>query len=63
MWFWVLVIFAVVGAIIGAMTSDQGGATEGFFAGLFAGGSCLFQILIGGLSIFFLIWLFGVLFG
>jgi hypothetical protein len=63
MWIWVLIIFAIVGAILGALSDDKDGAAGGCLAGLFAGGGCLVQILIGGLSILFVIWLFGVLFG
>jgi hypothetical protein len=64
MWIWILIIFAVGGAIIGALSDDkEGGALGGCLAGLFTGGSCLVQILIAGLSIFIVLWLFGALFG
>lgn len=65
MWIWVLVIFAVGGAILGFLSSDgEGdGALGGCLAGLFTGGSCLVQIFISGLILFFTIWLFGFLFG
>ena len=63
MWIWILVIFAVVGAILGAVANGKEGAVGGCLAGLFTGGSCLLRILIVGLSILLIIWLFGVLFG
>ena len=63
MWIWFLVVFAIGGAILGALSGDEGGAMGGCLAGLFTGGSCLVRILIAGLSIFFVIWLFGALFG
>ena len=67
MWFWVLVAFAVGGAILGFLGSDKGeeneGALGGCLTGLFAGGSCLFRILLAGLCIMFVLWLFGALFG
>lgn len=62
MWFWVLVIFAVGGAILGAMSDDKDGALGGCLTGLFAGGSCLAQIFIGGIVILALLMLFGALF-
>ena len=63
MWIWILIIFAVGGAILGALSDDKDGAMGGCLAGLFTGGGCLVEILIAGLSIFFIIWLFGALFG
>lgn len=63
MWIWILIIFAVVGAILGASSGDKDGALGGCLSGLFTGGSCLVQIFIWGISIAFIIWLFGALFG
>jgi hypothetical protein len=63
MWVWILVIFAVVGAIIGAAANGKEGAVGGCLAGLFTGSSCLVKIIIAGLSILLVIWLFGVLLG
>lgn len=63
MWFWVLVVFAVGGAILGAMSDEKDGALSGCLTGLFAGGSCLAQIFIGGVVIIAMIMLFGALFG
>ena len=64
MWFWILVIFAIGGAILGALSSkDKDGALGGCLAGLCTGGSCLVQIFVGGLIILLTIWLFGAIFG
>ncbi len=63
MWIWILVIFAVGGAILGALSNEKDGALGGCLTGLFTGGSCLTQIFIWGLSILFVLWLFGALFG
>lgn len=63
MWIWILIIFAVGGAILGAMSGEKDGALGGCLTGLFAGGSCLVRIFIWGISILILFWLFGALFG
>lgn len=67
MWIWVIIAFAVIGAIIGFLGSDKDSKGEdavgGAMAGGCAGGYCLLQIAIGALGIFFIIWLFGLLFG
>jgi hypothetical protein len=63
MWIWILVIFAIGGAILGAMSDEEGGALGGCLAGLFAGGSCLVRLLITGLSILFILWICGAIFG
>lgn len=66
MWIWILIIFAVGGAILGALSDDNKsgeGALGGCLAGLFTGGSCLVQLLIAGLGILLTIWLFGAIFG
>ena len=59
----ILVVFAIGGAILGALSDDKDGASNGCLAGLFTGGSCLVQIFIGGISILITIWLFGLIFG
>ena len=63
----ILIIAIVVGAIIGFLNSDDGERCSGALGGAFAGGmGCgyiLFQILLAGLVLFFIVWLFGVLFG
>lgn len=64
MWiFLILLVFAIGGAILGALSGDKEGAASGCLAGLFTGGSCLVQIFIAGISIFITIWLFGLIFG
>ncbi len=64
MWILILIFFGVGGAILGMLSSDDGdGALGGCLTGLFAGGSCLAQILISGLVILLTLWLFGAIFG
>jgi len=67
MWLTILIIVVIIGAIVGAVCSSDGERGEGAFTGAFAAGSgCLyimFQIAIAVLSICFLIWIFGLLFG
>ena len=48
---------------LGAISDEKDGALGGCLAGLFTGGSCLVQILIGTLGIIVIIWLFGAIFG
>ncbi len=59
----ILVIFAIGGAILGASSGEKDGAAGGCLAGLFAGGSCLVQIFIAGISMLIILWLFGLIFG
>ncbi len=67
MWLTVLIIAIIIGAIWGAMSSNDGEKGSGALAGAFtAGAGCgyiLLQILLWGLGIAFMIWLFGTLFG
>lgn len=66
MWFWIIVIACVIGAIIGMVNSDSD-AAEGAASGAFAGGclavGCLARLAIAALAIFLVIWLFGLIFG
>ena len=70
-WVWVLIICVVLGAIIGAIafkrddpdSSAGAGAATGAFMGLTVGASCLVEILLAGLSIALIVWLFNALFG
>ena len=65
MWFWVIVIAVVIGAIIGFLNSDGegGGAAEGAMAGGCLAASCITRIAIAAISILLILWLFGALFG
>ena len=67
MWIWVIIIAIIVGAILGALNSESGERGAGAFSGAVMGGmGCgyiLFQILIWGIGLFFMSWLFKNLFG
>jgi len=67
MWLTILIIAIVIGAVIGAMSSSDGERGAGAAVGaLYSGAGCLYilaQVAIGALGIYFVIWLFGVLFG
>lgn len=62
MWFWILVFFVVVGAILGGLADEDGkggGCLAGAFMGLLHGGSCLVQLLILLGMVMFACWIFG----
>lgn len=65
MWIWIIVIAVVIGGIWGYLSSN--GDAEDAFGGAAAGGcmaaGCLFRLLIAGLGIFLIVWLFGAVFG
>lgn len=67
MWFVILIVAIIIGAIIGGLSSDKGETGAGAMTGAIAGGlGCgyvLLQIFLWGLGICAVIWLFGVLFG
>lgn len=46
MWFWIILGFVVIGAVIGAFSGEEGGCLTGALAGLFEGGSCIVRLLI-----------------
>lgn len=64
MWFWIIVIAVVIGAIIGFAHDGKG---EDAAAGAFTGGcmaaGCLVRLAMAALGILVVLWLFGVLFG
>ncbi len=66
MWFTILIIAIIIGAIIGFISSEDDEKGSGCMAGAFTGGmGCgylLLQIFLAGLFILGIIWLFGVLF-
>lgn len=67
MWIWIVIIAVTIGAIWGALSSNDGERGEGAFSGALMGGmGCayiLFQIFIFGVVIIFVLWLFSKLFG
>lgn len=65
MWFWIIVIAAIIGALWGYFSGngDEGGAAAGGCMGAMFAGSCLFRLAITALCIIGIIWLFGVIFG
>lgn len=67
MWLTILIIVIIVGAIWGFLSSNDGerksGAAGGALVGLMGCGYILFQILLAGLGILIVIWLFSALFG
>ena len=62
MWFWIIVIAVVIGAIIGSLDSE-GGAAEGAMAGGCLAAGCIGRIAMAALGILLVLWLFSVLFG
>lgn len=66
MWIWVIIIAIIIGAIWGALNSNDGERGAGAFSGAIMGGmGCgfiLFRIFLWGLGIMLLLWLFGSLF-
>ena len=66
-WLIIILIVAIIGAIIGFLTSKDGERGEGAAAGALTGavgcGYVLFQLLIWGLGIWFVIWIFSSIFG
>lgn len=67
MWFRIIIIAAIIGAIIGAANSDKGevgsGAADGAIGGCLMAISCLGRIAIIGISIIVVLWLCGLIFG
>lgn len=65
MWFWIIIVIAAVGAIIGYCSSEKdkgSGALGGALAGGLGCGYVIFQIFIWGVGVLVLIWLFNLLF-
>jgi len=63
MWFWIIIIVAVIGGIIGYMTE---GKSEDALSGALSGGclaaGCIARIAFCALCIIIVLWLFSVLF-
>lgn len=58
-WLIIILVVAAIGAVLGFLGSERGERTEGAMGC----GYLLFQLFLWGLGIFFLIWLFGAIFG
>ncbi len=66
MWFIILVVVVVIGAILGYLLSKDGERGEGCLSGAFMSGclaaGCMWRILLAGFAIFAVIWLCKFLF-
>lgn len=65
MWIWILIIAVIIGGIWGWLNGDGSGddALSGAMAGGCLAGNCLFRLLLAGLTILFILWLFNLMFG
>lgn len=67
MWIWIIIIAIIIGAILGALNSDDGEKGAGAFSGAIAGemgcGYILFHIFLWGAGILIILWLLSNLFG
>lgn len=65
-WLIIIIVVAIIGGIIGSLSSKDGEKGEGFFSGALAGGmGCgyvIFQILLGVGGLILLFKIFGFLF-
>lgn len=62
MWFWILIAFVVIGAILGGLSDEKGdgeGCLIGAIMGLFQGGRCLLELLILLGLVALACWIFG----
>ena len=66
-WLIIILVVAAIGGLIGFFGSEDGkrgeGATQGAIMGAMGCGQLLLQLLLWGLGVMFLIWLFGAIFG
>ena len=62
-WLWVILIVGAIGAIIGFLHDGGEGAFAGFLGGAMGCGSIIVRIGLTVLSLAFVIYLFGWLFG
>lgn len=63
-WIVILIIAVIIGGIWGWINGDSGeDALSGAMAGGCLAGNCLFRLLLAGLSILFILWLFNLVFG
>lgn len=65
MWIWILIIAVIIGGIWGWLNGDGSGddSLSGAMAGGCLAGNCLFRLLLAGLTILFILWLFNLMFG
>lgn len=65
MWFWIIVIAVIVGAIWGWLSSDgkSDGAVNGGCMGGMAAMGCLFRLAMAAIGIIIILWLFEAIFG
>lgn len=64
MWFWIIIIAIIVGAIFGYLNSGKSeDAIEGAMAGGCMAAGCIGRLAIFALSIIIVLWLIGFLFG
>lgn len=65
-WLIIIIVVALIGAIIGYLTSKGDRVEDAIQGGCVSAGGCgylLLQLFLWGLGIAFLIWLFGAIFG
>ena len=63
MWFWIIVIAIVIGAIIGFIHNGKGeDAAQGALAGGCLAASCLGRLALAALGIILILWLASVIF-
>ena len=60
-WIVILIIAVIIGGIWGWLSGED--ALSGAMAGGCLAGNCLFRLLLAGLSILFILWLFNLIFG
>ena len=65
-WLIIIIVVAIIGAIFGFFSSEDGekgsGAAGGALAGAMGCGYVLFQLLLWGLGLAFMIWIFRLIF-
>jgi hypothetical protein len=66
-WLIIIIVVAVIGGLLGFLSSNDGergeGAAKGAAVGAMGCGYVLFQLFLWGAGVSILIWLFGSIFG